>query len=146
MLSALSTLSSSSVPPIAEILNINSTLQPVNVSQNLDAPFPYYFPNQDEAGTPVLFPMPPCHGITLEEATIDQLQDYMNQGVLTSVQLAMCYLERYWQTNGYIKYVRTSKYQTVELFFFIIFGSIIFICIIVPSLLGQKRKFIPTTH
>jgi amidase len=47
--------------------------------------------------------MPKCRGATLEEATIDQLQDYMARGLLSSVQIALCYLERYWQTNGYIK-------------------------------------------
>jgi amidase len=43
-----------------------------------------------------LFLMPPCvpHGITLAEATIDQLQHYMRTGKLTSVQLLECYLTR----------------------------------------------------
>jgi amidase len=80
-----------------------SLSSPINISQTIDDPFPYYFPNENAAETPDLFPMPKCHGITLEEATIDQLQDYMAQGVLSSVDLALCYLERYWQVDGYVK-------------------------------------------
>lgn len=49
--------------------------------------------------------MPPCNGITLEEATIDQLQNYMAAGNLTSVQIALCYVQRIWQTNFYINSV-----------------------------------------
>ncbi|ABN65714.2 Glutamyl-tRNA(Gln) amidotransferase subunit A (Glu-ADT subunit A) [Scheffersomyces stipitis CBS 6054] len=49
-----------------------------------------------------LFPMPECKGITLEEATIDQLQDYMAQGKLSSVDLVQCYLERYFQINDFV--------------------------------------------
>jgi amidase len=88
---------SASIPPLA-----NLTDSPVNITQTLQTPFPYDFPNQnaDAAG---LFPMPPCNGTTIEEATIDQLQGYMNQGLLTSVQLALCYLDRHWQTGDYIK-------------------------------------------
>ena len=44
-----------------------------------------------------------CNGMTLEEATIDQLQDYMIRNLLTSTQIALCYLERIWQTDEYIK-------------------------------------------
>ncbi|KAL9623724.1 MAG: hypothetical protein Q9160_001954 [Pyrenula sp. 1 TL-2023] len=43
-----------------------------------------------------------CRNFTLEEATIDQLQDAMGQGTLTAVDLVNCYLERIEQTNGYI--------------------------------------------
>lgn len=49
--------------------------------------------------------MPQCQGITLEEATIDQLQQYMSDGNLTSVQLVTCYLQRIWQTQEYINSV-----------------------------------------
>lgn len=81
---------------------INATLPP-NITQTLETPFPYDFPNLHNAETSALFPMPPCNGIILEESTIDQLQGYMSNGALTSVQLALCYLQRHWQTDDYIK-------------------------------------------
>jgi hypothetical protein len=90
-------------PVVRASLNITVTSPPINVTQTLESPFPYDFPNLDDAEIPALFPMPPCNGITLEEATIDQLQDYMSRGLLTSVQLALCYLQRHWQTDDYIK-------------------------------------------
>ena len=71
-------------------------------SEDLESPFPYYFPNQ--INTDNLFPMPRCHGVILEEATVDQLQDAMSKGRLTSTKIAMCYLQRIQQTNPYIKY------------------------------------------
>lgn len=75
--------------------------------QMLEQPFPYYFPAQENPTD--LFPMPPCNGLTLEEATIDQLQDAMNHGNLTSSELVMCYLQRIYQTDSYIKYVISSS-------------------------------------
>lgn len=75
------------------------------LSQVLETPFPYYFPEHND--TARLFPMEPCNGITLEEATIDQLQDYMSNGKLTTSQLVMCYLQRQYQTDGYVEYVLT---------------------------------------
>ncbi|KAF2434202.1 glutamyl-tRNA amidotransferase subunit A [Tothia fuscella] len=77
MLSALSFPICATIPPLAEILSFPSVS--ANISQILDDPFPYYFPAEASAGTPKLFAMPKCHGVTLQEATIDQLQDYMNQ-------------------------------------------------------------------
>jgi amidase len=68
----------------------------------LQQPYPYYFPPQDAVGTLALFPMPTCMGITLEEATIDQLQGYMRDGTLTSVELLACYMERVHQVDKYI--------------------------------------------
>jgi amidase len=103
LLSVACPLVSATIAPIFGGLNITITGTPINVTQTLDTPFPYNFPNQNDAETPALFSMPPCNGITLEEATIDQLQDYMSQGLLTSVQLALCYLQRHWQTDDYIK-------------------------------------------
>lgn len=70
--------------------------------QLLEEPYISDFPNGDLADTAGLFPMPPCHNITLEEATIDQLQQYLNSGQLTSLQLAVCYIQRMWQTDDYI--------------------------------------------
>ncbi|KAF2247228.1 amidase signature enzyme [Trematosphaeria pertusa] len=68
----------------------------------LQTPYPYYFPPIGSADTPGLFPMPACHGITVEEATIDQLQGYMSDGTLTSVQLLKCYIKRIQQVDEYI--------------------------------------------
>lgn len=70
-------------------------------SQDLESPLPYYFP--DEKSVEDLFPMPDCNGIALEEATIDSLQEAMNKGHLTSTKIALCYLQRIYQTNGYIE-------------------------------------------
>lgn len=70
-------------------------------SQDLESPEPYYFPNQENVDN--LFPMPDCNGVVLEEATVDALQDAMNKGHLTSTMIAMCYMQRVHQTNGYIK-------------------------------------------
>lgn len=47
--------------------------------------------------------MAPCGLITLEEATIDQLQLAMTNGSLTSQQLVACYIDRIFQTNGYLQ-------------------------------------------
>ncbi|KAK7736510.1 hypothetical protein SLS53_006940 [Cytospora paraplurivora] len=46
--------------------------------------------------------MPSCGGFDLEEATIDQMQDAMANGTLTSQQLTSCYITRTYQTNSYI--------------------------------------------
>lgn len=61
------------------------------------------FPLQQNAGTTGLFPMPQCHGFTLEEATIDQMQRALSWGQLSSQQLVTCYLQRIYQTDQYIK-------------------------------------------
>lgn len=74
----------------------------LGAGQIVQNPFPYDFPNMDAAPM-APFPMPSCHGISLEEATIDQLQDYMSHGKLTSLQLLGCYLARVSQTNSYCK-------------------------------------------
>ena len=71
-------------------------------SENLESPFPYYFP--DLTNMENLFPMLDCHGVVLEEATVDQLQDAMNMGQLTSTTIALCYLQRIYQTDEYTKY------------------------------------------
>lgn len=60
-------------------------------------------PLQENAGTPNLFPMADCFGFNLEEATIDQMQDAMERGVLTSVNLVACYMTRTSQTEDYLK-------------------------------------------
>lgn len=68
----------------------------------LQQPFHFFFPLQDAANTSALFPMPKCRGITLEEATIDQLQGYLGDGTITSVDLLRCYLDRVYQVDKYI--------------------------------------------
>lgn len=47
--------------------------------------------------------MPLCKGHKIEDATINELQDFMTNGNLTTVQLVTCYMQRYYQTNQYIK-------------------------------------------
>ncbi len=73
--------------------------------QTLENPYPYEFPNlKDEAIVGrTLFPMPLCHGFKLEEATIDQMQERMSNGTLTSEKIALCYLQRVYQTDEYLK-------------------------------------------
>ena len=77
-------------------------------AQVLIDPFPFYVPPQDQMNTPSLFPMPECHGIVIEEATIDDLQDALRNGQLTSLMLAECFLKRREQVDVYIKYVSKS--------------------------------------
>ena len=69
--------------------------------QDLETPFPYDFP--DHGVLDNLFPMPSCNDLVLEEATVDYLRDAMNKGRLTSTRIALCYLQRIYQTNGYAK-------------------------------------------
>lgn len=71
----------------------------------LQTPYPYAFPPMSNVGTPELFPMPACYGVTLEEASIDQLQGYMTNGSLTSAQLLRCYVRRMRQVDEYISSV-----------------------------------------
>jgi amidase len=61
------------------------------------------FPLLENVDTENLFPMPDCNGFKLEEATIDQMQRAMEQGKLSSVQLTMCYLQRQYQIDEYVK-------------------------------------------
>jgi amidase len=65
-------------------------------------PSVYDFPVLGTNGSS-LFPMRPCHGIQLEEATIDDLQEYLSAGKLTTLQLLHCYLDRIFQTDSYLK-------------------------------------------
>ena len=74
-------------------------------TQTLESPYPYIFPllqngSQADSGQ---FPMPMCHGFKLEEATIDELQEELSSGRLTSVKLVLCYLRRIYQTDSYIQ-------------------------------------------
>lgn len=60
------------------------------------------FPIEHYYGTAELFPVSPCGSFHLEEATIDQMQEAMSNGTLTSQQLVTCYMIRTYQTNSYI--------------------------------------------
>lgn len=71
----------------------------------LKTPYPYEFPQLQDANSTALFPMPLCSNVVIEEATIDQLQAYMSQGTLTAVKLAHCYWKRVMQTDDYINSV-----------------------------------------
>ncbi|PHH82182.1 hypothetical protein CDD82_6740 [Ophiocordyceps australis] len=64
---------------------------------------PSLIPLMEKAGSPDLFPMGDCFGFKLEEATIAQMQEAMESGRLTSVQLVSCYMTRTFQTQPYIK-------------------------------------------
>ena len=64
---------------------------------------PSLFPLMENADSADLFPMPPCGDFQLEEATIDQMQEAMANGTLTSQQLVLCYMVRTYQTEDYIK-------------------------------------------
>ena len=71
------------------------------LSETLESPFPYDFP--DDRNPVNLFPMPECDGLVLEEATVDFLQHAMKTGQLTSTIIALCYLQRIYQTKDYSK-------------------------------------------
>jgi amidase len=71
-------------------------------SQILTDPYAYDFPLLNTNGAD-LFPMRPCRGHQLLEASIDDLQDLLSAGELTSVDLLQCYLERIYQTDSYLK-------------------------------------------
>ncbi|KAI3396229.1 hypothetical protein diail_12373 [Diaporthe ilicicola] len=68
-------------------------------STNLTPPL---FPLEQYADSTALFPMPPCGSFRLEEASIDQMQEAMANGSLTSQQLVTCYIIRTYQTNSYV--------------------------------------------
>lgn len=88
--------------PLASLCGAQTNLTDVLSIDPLLDPFLYYFPSEDAVGSSTLFPMPTCQGITLEEATIDQLQGYMSDGTLTSSALLKCYLRRVRQVDEYI--------------------------------------------
>jgi amidase len=61
------------------------------------------FPLEQNTGNPDLSPMPLCNGFKLVEATIDQMQVATECGQMTSQQLVVCYMQRMYQTESYIK-------------------------------------------
>ncbi|KAF2816271.1 amidase signature enzyme [Mytilinidion resinicola] len=95
----------------ASVISLTVSESPASCGQNsscilgpdpLQSPYPYYFPPEASAETPGLFPMAACKGVTLEEATIDQLQDAMGKGLLTAQDLVSCYTRRILQVDAYI--------------------------------------------
>lgn len=106
----LSYVRTSAVLPSVRTQNLNSSIndsEDVQITQDLASPFPYEFPYLGNVSDidASRFPMPQCNGIAIEEATVDQLQHAMSIKRLTSVQLALCYLQRIYQTDPYIKWV-----------------------------------------
>lgn len=97
----------SAVLPSVNISTVDSSVKNSNLvsSQDVSSPFPYEFPYLGNVSDVDArrFPMPACDGIVLEEATIDQLQEAMSTGRLTAVQIAICYLQRIYQTDSYVK-------------------------------------------
>lgn len=98
-------------------------LLPNETAQVLDEPFPYEFPafwidedvevverrraavqKRTRVKNPDPFPMQKCNGYKLEEATIDQMQKWMENGKLSSVDIVLCYVRRIQQTDDYIRY------------------------------------------
>ncbi|OAA69677.1 amidase family protein [Cordyceps fumosorosea ARSEF 2679] len=85
---------------------LSATALLIGAGSAIDTQFtPPLIPLMKDAGSTELFPMGDCHGFTLEEATIDQMQLAMNKTQLTSVQLVGCYLTRVFQTQEYINSV-----------------------------------------
>ncbi|PBP19966.1 amidase family protein [Diplocarpon rosae] len=85
--------------------------------QLLESPYPYEFPvfPTGADATSGQFPMPPCHGFPLEEATIDQLNRALARGELTSVQMVTCSLQRIRQTDEYISSVMEINPDVLEI-------------------------------
>jgi len=81
-------------------------------NQLLTVPYPFEFPALKDGAlvNSGNFPMSTCHGFTLEEATIDQIQQALANGALTVVALATCYLQRIYQTDPYLRFVVCNRY------------------------------------
>lgn len=94
---------------IAIALGLTSTTWAQNTSSlaidPLQNPYPFSFPPINQTDTEYLFPMRKCHNFSLEEATIDQLQEQMRNGGLTAAKLLRCYLKRVQQVDEYINSV-----------------------------------------
>lgn len=91
------------LPTLAERPKVHD--EPVLASsQLLRNPCPYDLPDQRQPADE-LFPMKQCQGLKLKEATIDQLQQWMSSGKLTTKQLVTCYIQRITQTDRYVRYV-----------------------------------------
>ncbi|KAF2136430.1 uncharacterized protein K452DRAFT_302761 [Aplosporella prunicola CBS 121167] len=64
----------------------------------------YFFASVNESVEDVL-PMQLCANFTLEEATIDEMQTVMSNGSMTAVDFTLCFLERIFQTDEYVRAV-----------------------------------------
>ncbi|KAG8630506.1 hypothetical protein KVT40_002125 [Elsinoe batatas] len=64
------------------------------------APVENYFPTPGS-----LFVLQPCRGVDLEETSIDQLQQYLESDIFTSVDLVRCAIQRIDQTQNYLSSV-----------------------------------------
>ncbi|KAL8837927.1 MAG: hypothetical protein Q9176_005403 [Flavoplaca citrina] len=89
---------------LAETTNATFGISQLRGSQLLDHAFLYRYPlgNITVNAVATLNTMDLCNGVVIEEATIDQLQRYMAEGKLSSVQLTTCYLNRVFQVERYI--------------------------------------------
>ncbi|KAJ5563268.1 hypothetical protein N7535_008432 [Penicillium sp. DV-2018c] len=70
-------------------------------SQILTDPYAHDIPRLGADGAS-FFAMRKCHGFTLEEASIDQIQAQLENGTFTTVQLLECYMDRVYQTQPYL--------------------------------------------
>lgn len=91
--------------PILLVCTIFASTSSQTASSNDLSNTAYHGPAYTSNATSSLFPMSLCNGIRLEEATIDQLQHYMEKRRLTSVQIVECYLQRLFQVEESIKCV-----------------------------------------
>jgi len=92
------------VSGLALVTSVIGQIDSLVDSQILTNPYQYDFPRLGASGAE-LFPMRRCHGFKLEEATVDQIQERLENGAFTSVELLECYLDRVHQTQPYLKYV-----------------------------------------
>ena len=95
----------SSRAALAATTNATFGISQLRGSQLLDHDFLYRYPlgNITINAVATLNTLDLCKGVVIEEATIDQLQRYMTEGKLSSVQLTTCYLSRVFQVERYIK-------------------------------------------
>ncbi|KAG9243091.1 amidase signature domain-containing protein [Calycina marina] len=107
---------------LANALNIRSNTSQYNgsqlvASQLLTDPYPYEFPVLQSGinANSGSFPMPSCNGFTLEEATIDSMQEALSTGQLTTVSLALCYLQRVYQVDPYIRGIMELNPDSLEI-------------------------------
>ncbi|KAF9890131.1 hypothetical protein FE257_006292 [Aspergillus nanangensis] len=90
-----------------QVVAINPNPDPLVEAQTILTPTICDFPSLEvEANNgSQLFPMPPCRGVNLEEASIDEIQHYLSAGAFTSVDLVDCYRNRIFQTQEYLRAV-----------------------------------------
>lgn len=86
--------------------SLDSTVLAVSPLQD---PFPFQFPEIQDANSSSLFPMEKCKGVSLEEATIDELQYAMSSGKLSSEELVFCFMRRMQQVDQYVRYVKFTS-------------------------------------